>query len=386
MERPVVSLRKCAGYGQAEVDSAVSLCISDNGGMGRFVKKGERIVLKINLLMAARPEEAITTHPSVVLALSREVEKAGAVPLVADCPGGRSTTGRLRKAYEKAGLLALEKRGELGLNWDVSPVRVSFPEGRILKSVDILKAVREADGVITVPKLKTHTQTVITGATKILFGVIPGLAKAGYHAKLPGRDDFNQMLLDLLCLVNPRLSVMDAVLGMEGNGPSAGMPRRGNAIVAGPSGAVDVVCLAIMGYRPADVALLRAAAARSLAPADIDGVEIVGDGLDDVRTGDWTLPFSRVGLMEHLADGVPPDVLRRVGTLLIRRPAPVTGRCNACGECVANCPRKCIRMVNDRIKIDYRRCISCFCCSETCPSKAIGVKEPLLSRKRPANG
>ena len=379
--RPRVSIRRCADYRQDVVENALSLCLADLGGAGRYVKKGERIVLKVNLLMAARPEEAITTHPSVVLALSRAVEKAGGEPLVADGPGGQATAGRLRKVYEMSGLLELEKKGELKLNWDLSPSRVSFPEGKILKSVDILKAVRDADGVITVPKLKTHTQTIITGATKILFGVIPGLAKTGYHAKLPDKDDFNQMLLDLLSLVNPRLSVMDGVLGMEGNGPSAGTPRRGDVLVAGPSGAVDVVSAAIMGLGAADVPILRAAAARSLAPVDIDGLELLGEKLGAVRTGDWKIPVSRVGLMEHIAEGVPPNVLRRVGTLLVRRPAVDRARCTACGECVRSCPRKCIRMVNGRIKIDLSGCISCFCCSEMCPSKAIGVKEPLFARK-----
>jgi uncharacterized protein (DUF362 family)/NAD-dependent dihydropyrimidine dehydrogenase PreA subunit len=381
MDRPVVSLRRCDDYDEGNVARALGLCLSDLGGMGRYVKKGDKIVLKVNLLMAARPQEAITTHPSVVLALSREVEKAGGQPLVADSPGGQFTAGRLRKVYDRSGLLALEKRGELKLNWDIAPARVHIPEGKILKSVDILKAVRDADGVITVPKLKTHTQTIITGATKILFGVIPGLAKAGYHTKLPDKGDFNEMLLDLLCLVGPRLSVMDGVMGMEGNGPSAGTLRRGNVLLAGPGGAVDVVSAAIMGLKAADVPILRAAAARRLAPVDMDGLELLGDSLEAVRTGDWKIPVSRVGLMEHLADSLPPNVLRRVGTLLIRRPAPDSSRCTACGECVRGCPQKCIRMVNDRIKIDYSRCISCFCCAEMCPSKAMGVKEPLFARK-----
>ena len=380
MDRPAVSLRKCPDYEQGSVDRALGLCLADLGGTGRYVKKDERIVLKVNLLMAARPEEAITTHPAVVLALSRAVEKAGGRPLVADSPGGPMTAGRLRKAYDRSGLLELERRGALELNWDIRPARVPFPEGKILRSVDILRAVRDADGVITVPKLKTHTQTIITGATKILFGVIPGLAKTGYHAKLPDKDDFNQMLLDLHSLVNPRLAVMDGVLGMEGNGPSAGTPRRGNVLLAGPGGAVDVVSAAIMGLRAADVPILSAAAERGLAPAGIDGLEIVGDKIQTVRTGDWKIPVSRVGLVERLAEGVPPNVLRRVGTLLIRRPAPIRDRCTACAECVRSCPQKCIRMVNDQIRINYSKCISCFCCAEMCPSKAMGVKEPIFSR------
>jgi len=265
MDSDAVSLRACRDYGQDNVDSALGLCLSDLGGMEQFVKKGETTVLKVNLLRAARPEEAITTHPAVVLALSREVERAGGMPVVADSPGGRFTEGRLRRVYERTGLLELEKRGEIHLNWDLSSARVSFPEGKILRSVDVLKVVKGADGVITVPKLKTHTQTIITGAIKILYGVIPGLAKTGYHAKLPGRDDFNQMLLDILCIVNPRLSVMDGILGMEGNGPSVGTPRWGRVLLAGAnSAAVDVAAAMFMGLAPERVPLLKAAMERRL--------------------------------------------------------------------------------------------------------------------------
>ena len=380
--RPQVSIRKCEDYTQDLVEQKLALCLNDLGGMGRFVKPGDRVVLKVNLLRAASPLEAITTHPAVVLALSRQVEKAGADPLVADSPGGRFTKNRLHKVYEKAGLLELERRGELKLNWDLSAARVPFPKGKILRSVDILKQVREADGVITVPKLKTHTQTVITGATKILYGVIPGLAKTGYHAKLPDKSDFNEMLIDLVCLVNPRLSVMDGILGMDGNGPSVGTPRWGRVIVASPNSvAVDIVCAEIMGLSPRKVPLLATAVARGLCPGSVGELELSGDPLEDAKGGPWKIPTSRVGVMEYLAERVPPRVLRRMGTLLVRRPAPDRERCRACGECVRNCPQQCMKIHNDRLTINYSKCISCFCCAETCPNKAIKVKEPLLSRK-----
>ena len=137
-------------------------CLDDLGGAGSFVKTGEIVVLKVNLLRGAPPEEAVTTHPAVVLALSREVERAGAIALVADTPSGTLSQNRLRKVYEASGLLELEKKGELKLNWDISVSRVSNPDGKLLRSVDMLKVVHEAGAVITVPKLKTHTLTGIT--------------------------------------------------------------------------------------------------------------------------------------------------------------------------------------------------------------------------------
>jgi len=380
LERPAVSIRRCTDYDSDRVQASLRRCLDDLGGMGAFVKKGENVVLKVNLLSGAPPEEAITTHPAVVLALFREVERAGGVPLVADTPSGTISRKRLGKVYEASGLLELERRGELKLNRDISASRAANPRGKVLRSVDILKVVHEADSVITVPKLKTHALTGITGATKILFGVIPGLAKAGYHAKLPDVRRFCDMQLDLVLLVQPRLAVLDGIIGMEGDGPSAGDVRRGNVLMASAdSFALDVVMAAFMGALPRSLPILQAAMARGLAPASVDGVEVLGDPLENVRSGDWRMPKTRVGLLEHLSDKLPPAMLRRMGSLLVRRPVPDRSRCTACGECVQNCPQKCIRIVNDIVKIDHARCQSCFCCSETCPEKAMKVREPLFS-------
>ncbi len=379
MERPAVSVRRCDGYGAGTVREALHRCLGDLGGMGAFVKSGQHVVLKANLLRGARPADAVTTHPSVALALSREVEKAGGIPVVADTPSGTASQNRLRKVYESCGYLELERTGELTLNWDLSVSRVSNPGGKVLRSVDILRTVREADAVITVPKLKTHTLTGVTGATKILYGVIPGLAKAGYHAKLPDVRDFCDMLLDLVVLVKPRLAVMDGIEGMEGEGPSAGEVRRGNVLMASAdSYALDVAMAAFMGADVRGIPILDAAVVRRLAPAGLDGVLLLGDPLDTVRSGNWRLPATRVGILERLSDKLPAPVLRRLGVLLVRRPAVDRRRCNGCGECARVCPRKCIRIVNDVPRINYAGCRSCFCCSETCPRKAMRVKEPIL--------
>jgi uncharacterized protein (DUF362 family)/NAD-dependent dihydropyrimidine dehydrogenase PreA subunit len=379
LERPAVSIRRCDDYDIGHVREALRKSLGDLGGMGAFVRKGERVVLKTNLLRGAPPSEAVTTHPSVVLALSKEVEGAGGVPVVADTPSGTVGRRRLRSVYESCGLLELEKKGELRLNWDISVARVANPEGKLLRSVDILRAVHEADAVITVPKLKTHTLTGITGATKILYGIIPGLAKAGYHAKLPDVRDFCDMLLDLVVLVRPRLAVMDGIEGMEGEGPSAGDLRRGNVLLASAdSFALDVAMAAFMGHEVRGIPILEAAVVRGLAPASVDGIALRGDPLHKAMSGRWRLPTTRVGILEHMSESMPPNLLRRMGSLLVRRPAVDRRRCDGCGECATVCPQKCIRIVNDVPKIDYSKCQSCFCCSETCPRKAMRVKEPLL--------
>ena len=379
MERPAVSVRRCDDYQIERVQEALRLCLRDLGGMGSFVSKGQKVVLKVNLLRGAPPSEAVTTHPAVALALSREVERAGGMPVVADTPSGTVSRRRLRKVYESCGFLELERKGELALNWDLRVSRVSNPGGKVLRSVDILKVVHEADAVFTVPKLKTHTLTGITGATKVLYGIIPGLAKAGYHAKLPDVRDFCDMQLDLVVLVKPGLSVMDGIEGMEGEGPSAGEVRRGNVLMASAdSFALDVAMAAFMGHEVRGIPILEAAVVRGLAPAGLDRISLLGDRLDRVRSGDWRLPSTRVGILEQMSEKLPARFLRRMGSLLVRRPAVDRRRCDGCGECSRVCPQKCIRIVNDVPRIDYARCQSCFCCSETCPKKAMRVKEPLL--------
>jgi uncharacterized protein (DUF362 family)/Pyruvate/2-oxoacid:ferredoxin oxidoreductase delta subunit len=379
MEKPRVAVRKCRDYDPERVRKAVGALLEDLGGMGRFVKKGESVVLKVNLLRAAGWEDAITTHPQVVKAVNDLVENAGGSPVVADSPGGRFTKRRLRSVYDKSGLLELEGRGELKLNWDTSASRVPHPEGRRIKSVDILKVVHDAACVITLPKMKTHSLAQITGATKILYGVIPGIAKAGYHTKFSEVPEFCDMLLDLLTLVRPRLSVLDGILGMEGSGPSAGDPIWGRVLLASPnSAALDMVMTSIMQADLKRIVILQAAIRRGLGPASLEDIELKGDALESVLDRPWKLPTSRTGILERLQQSAPRGAMRRIGTLLLRRPVVKAALCKGCAECARNCPQKCIRLVNDRPVIDYQKCQSCFCCTETCPSNAMKVKEPLL--------
>ena len=220
MEGNRVYLAACPDYGQAE--AKLREAVAALGGMERFVRPGERILLKANLLRAAPPESAICTHPAVAAAAAKLVAEAGGTAVITDSPGGAlHKEAVLRGLYEKTGMAQAAAASGAELCYDASTRTVSLPAGRVLKQAEVIAPVAEADGVFDLPKLKTHVLMSMTGAVKNLFGLLPGLSKVGYHATHPSQEQFADVLLDLAEYVRPRLSIMDGVLAMEGDGPGA---------------------------------------------------------------------------------------------------------------------------------------------------------------------
>ena len=208
MEGNRVYLAACPDYGQAE--AKLREAVAALGGMERFVRPGERILLKANLLRAAPPESAICTHPAVAAAAAKLVAEAGGTAVITDSPGGAlHKEAVLRGLYEKTGMAQAAAASGAELCYDASTRTVSLPAGRVLKQAEVIAPVAEADGVFDLPKLKTHVLMSMTGAVKNLFGVLPGLSKVGYHATHPSQEQFADVLLDLAEYVRPRLSIMD---------------------------------------------------------------------------------------------------------------------------------------------------------------------------------
>ena len=259
------------------VREAVRQVLAPLGGMPAFVKPGERIAIKPNMLMAVPPERAITTHPAVVAAVALEVREAGAVPVVVDGPG----TGVLHlapvieRAFRAVGYREVADRYGFELSVDTNWQTVSVPGAVWAKQLDIMTPILEADGVINLPKFKTHMYMTLSAATKNLFGVIPGLNKAAYHGKLPEPDRFADMLLDVAYFIKPRLHLVDGITALEGNGPgTGGSPRQLGVLVAGADPTiVDVACCRIAGLDARSVPTLVAAEKRGFwsgRAADVD--------------------------------------------------------------------------------------------------------------------
>ena len=201
------------------------------------MKPGDRVLVKPNLLASREPEKAVTTHPAVVRAALRAVQEAGGEPVLGDSPGGRNTPANYAALLRRTGLApVLEECGVEAVFFDEPTVEIPSPSGRVYKRFRVAGAVADADAIVSLSKFKTHQFTLATGAVKNCFGYIPGVAKAEYHLNT-GMDQgrFAALLLDLYLARPPVLSVMDAVIGMEGNGPSNGTPARGRAPARGPA-------------------------------------------------------------------------------------------------------------------------------------------------------
>lgn len=361
-----VAIQKCADYDYAKVSKAVRSCVSLLGGMRKFVKKGDRVLLKINLLEDTPPERAITTHPAVVRAVCELVKGAGGFPLVGELGGG-STAEFTRRAFKVSGIAeAAEQAGAELVNFGEKGFRkVSTQSGEVF----VAKPVLEADVNISLPKLKTHTMTLYTGAVKNYFGIIPRESRKALHRLVSG-ERFGASLVDLLEIAKPALGIMDAVVGMEGNGPSAGRPKKVGAIAASPDlVALDAVCSRMIGIRPDDVASTRIAAERGLGVSEMGHIQVVGEGIENVST-----PFR-----------LPDSYLKHVSALStilythisFAEPYADNSKCVKCGECRDACPVGAIRLGPYPV-IDRKKCIRCFCCHELCPAKAMKLRKSLL--------
>lgn len=365
MAEAKVALRVCASYEREAVQKAVDDLFELCGGIGEIVKPGQRILIKVNLLMKRSPDRATTTHPEVVRAIVRAVQRAGAFPVLADSPGGPYTKGMLAGVYEACGMREVAQETGCELNHDFSTT-VHFDEHLYAaKRLDLIGLIDRVDAVITVGKLKTHGYTTMTGCVKNLYGLVPGTTKVEYHSRYPRADLFSQMLLDICAHVCPVFAILDAVTGMEGEGPSGGHPRHIGALLAGKDPhAVDAAAARLIGLKPEQVTTLSAAAKRGMLPA----YEIAGDDIEPLIIHDFDIPMKlRRGSWVRLMNGLPQGL----------RPRPVfTHReCDGCGTCLRVCPAKAISMnEHRRPEVALDQCIRCYCCQELCPKNDVLVR------------
>lgn len=372
-----VAIRKCVSYEKKTVLDAVADSLSLLGGMERFVRRSERVLVKPNLLAAKPREAAVTTDPEVVRAVLMLLKEAGAVPVVGDSPG----LGTARKAAEKNGILAVCNEMGVELIELKTLSVVENPGGRTFKKLEVAREAIECNCIVNVPKLKTHAQMYLTMAIKNLFGCVPGKLKPQWHLSAGVESQhFAAMLLDLCLFLSPRLSVMDAVTAMEGNGPGNGDPRHVGLVFAGQDPvAVDAVGAAVAGASADDVPLLKAARLWGFKQAEADSVEVLGEAIEDVRVEGFKFPPL---ISTNFTERLPAFIDGPLRKALTGRPHVEDKKCTLCGICVSVCPAEVMKKTG-RIEIDYDRCIRCYCCQEMCPEGAITPKDGWLKRLIP---
>jgi uncharacterized protein (DUF362 family)/NAD-dependent dihydropyrimidine dehydrogenase PreA subunit len=370
---------KCPDYEQ--VPDRMEELLNMMGGMERFVKRDDCVMLKPNLLIPAKPERAVTTHPAVVAAVGALLRGKGNKTVLVDSPGSgyRYNRKTLERVYRVCGMRDAARNAGFELNTDVTYRTVSYPQGMLTKSFEVITPVIQADCVINLCKMKTHVFMTMTGAVKNIFGVIPGYTKPAYHAKLRDTTYFAGMLLDLCTYVSPRLSIMDAVTAMEGNGPNSGTPRKVGLLLAAENPlALDVIAGECMGISPAQNPLLLEAVRRGMTPNRIEDVDILGVGIEDMRVPGFRVPGTVRGGTGFGPMAWAAPVFRRGFNL---SPRVVEEKCVSCGVCMRACPVGAISMEDkEPAFIDNRMCIRCYCCHEMCPENAIKLQPGTLYR------
>ncbi len=376
-----VAVNACHTYNESYL-AEIFRAQMDVFGYDQAFFEGKKVVVKPNLVIRKTPDAAATTHPAVLSALLQVLGERGCVPLIAESPGGLFNHQRLEAIYRVCGIAEAAKKYGAPLSYDTDAVNVPFPEGKTVKMFHILKRVAEADVLIDLCKLKSHSLTKMSAAVKNFFGTIPGIEKFEMHATFPDYKDFGSMICDLCemyCRTKTVIAVTDAVIGMEGNGPTAGTPRKIGAILMSPNPfAADIVGETILGFA-GTVPIVREGIARGLAPTDISGIQLIGDDIAPLMLSDFVQPETATNrsasVLTILSGG-------KLGRFFMPKPMAITEKCRGCGECVASCPQHTIALSEKNGKkiahIMHADCIRCYCCQELCPFEAIEVKKNFL--------
>lgn len=376
--RSKVAVIKCEDYTAINVRQAVRRGIDLLGGLSCFAGKGEKILLKPNLLVGERPEKGVTTHPMVLQFVGEVFKEIGVQLFYGDSPG----FGKPERVVRQAGYKDIADVLDMQLADFRTGVTVSFPEALLARQLYLAAGALEADGIVSICKMKTHGFTRITGAVKNQFGCIPGFRKAEYHVKMPDVYDFSRVCVDINRFLKPRLYIMDSIMAMEGNGPRGGeLVSMKVLLFSTDPVSLDAVCCQLINLNPEFVPTSVIGSEGSLGTFNPDEIEIVGDDIKELINKDFQVVRRPPEI--YASSRYYPNILKNY---ISPRPVINDERCVNCGRCILQCPvdPKAVNWPggdkNQKPVYNYKQCIRCYCCQEICPEKAITIKVPFLGR------
>ncbi len=354
----------CPNYTPENVDKAIAQVFKN---IKINIKSGSKVLIKPNILMAKKPEYACTTNPALVDAVCKILVKNKCEIII-----GESSGWNTMHSFEVSGIKAVaEKHNAKIIAFENEKVLDKKVDGVILKEVKITSIIEDVDYIINMPKMKTHAFMRITGAVKNCYGLIAGFQKALYHTKGKDEKEFGELLIDIYsqCKGKIVINIMDAIVGMEGEGPGNGEPKNTGLILASTEAlALDVIQSKIMGFDPLQIGTITAAINRKM--INISDINVIGEYTI------FTIPK-----LNYKPAGQGKGIKNFISTaksFLLTKPALIpevnTDKCIKCSICAKLCPVQCITL-KPYPTFDRKICIKCYCCHEHCPKGAIFLKK-----------
>lgn len=365
-----VAIAKCNNYNIKNIYKTIEKSLNLLGDLGWNAKN--KVLIKPNLLASYTPEKAVTTHPNFVEALVEYFQDIGMKVYIGESSGS-ATRGGTERVFKETGMIDIAKRRRIELiNFDNDEhVNVNL-EGKasgLISHIRPSKKLLEMDHIVDVPKLKTHTLTGYTGAIKNMFGIIPGRGKIAIHHKAGNSPErFSEMLVDIYSARIPDLIIMDAIVGMDGKGPSHGNPKKFGMILASYNGvSLDHVAASAMGFNPNDIHMIRIAKERGLVVQK--EINSIGDNIPAIENISLPKIPKKIRGFSLFANLTKPSFHAD------------SKNCVKCYQCKDACPERAISLNKNKLPVwDKNKCTTCSCCNELCQSDAVVIDKSLVAK------